>query len=185
MDFSRFNRAVRLASIAHKNQFRKGTKIPYITHPYSVGMLLAQTGCSEEAIIAGILHDTVEDTKLTDGRIRYLFGEKIAVIVAGCSEHDKKLEWKKRKEHTIAHIKSASLEVKQVTCADKLHNITSMLEDYSKCGEALWIRFNAGRSDQEWYYRSLAAALSEGDFKSHKLSVHFNEAVSKLFPKSN
>jgi hypothetical protein len=188
------DKALTYAARVHSGQTRKGTVIPYITHPYAVGMILARNGCADHVVIAGILHDTVEDGIFEDGTVEghkvtindidEYFGPEVAAIITGCSE-DKSLGWKERKQHTIDYLASASHGVKLVTCADKLHNITSMLDDYSKCGEALWNRFNAGRSDQEWYYRSLADALSEGDFKLHKLSVYFNEAVGKLFPNSN
>ncbi|MDD2856601.1 MAG: HD domain-containing protein [Desulfuromonadaceae bacterium] len=127
MNIQRLNLAIQIAANAHKDQLRKGTKTPYISHPYAVGMLLAQSGCSEDAVIAGILHDTVEDTALTLDDIRMQFGDKVAEIVAGCSEHDKELEWKERKQHTIDYLALASQEIKLVTCADKLHNVTCML----------------------------------------------------------
>ena len=53
--------AIEVAIKAHQNQVRKGTDIPYITHPLAVGIILAKAGCSDEVIIAGILHDTLED----------------------------------------------------------------------------------------------------------------------------
>ncbi|SPD74798.1 Metal dependent phosphohydrolase (fragment) [uncultured Desulfobacterium sp.] len=52
--------AIEVAVKAHQNQVRKETDIPYITHPLAVGIILARAGCSNEVIIAGILHDTVE-----------------------------------------------------------------------------------------------------------------------------
>ena len=61
---------------------RKGTDIPYITHPVAVGMILANAGCPDELIIAGILHDTVEDTEVTLEQIETEFGKAVADIVA-------------------------------------------------------------------------------------------------------
>ena len=57
--------AIKVALKAHRDQFRKGTDIPYITHPLTVGIMLAKAGCSDEVIAAGILHDTVEDTSIS------------------------------------------------------------------------------------------------------------------------
>jgi len=59
------DKAIIVAAQAHHGQYRKGTQIPYITHPFAVGMLLAQAGCKEHVIAGGILHDTVEDTERT------------------------------------------------------------------------------------------------------------------------
>lgn len=140
------DKAFQTAAINHANQTRQGSEMPYITHVYCVGILLAQHGCSPEANTAGILHDTVEDTKLTSEDIRNEFGHQVAAIVEGCSEPDKRLSWKERKEHTLEFLKHASDEIRHVAFADKLHNVRSMLEDYSSLGETLWTRFNRGKN---------------------------------------
>ena len=75
--------AIEVAAEAHQGQYRKGTRTPYITHPYAVGLILMEAGCSEAVIVAGILHDTVEDTELTLGFIQEHFGEYVAGIVGG------------------------------------------------------------------------------------------------------
>ncbi|MEX1029985.1 MAG: HD domain-containing protein [Paenibacillaceae bacterium] len=153
-------KAIKVAAIAHKNQKRKGTEIPYITHPYAVGMILAQAGCNEEVIVAGILHDTIEDTEIDIHYIAREFGSNVALIVEGCSEPNKELTWEERKKHTILYLKTAHDEVKMVASADKLHNLRCMNEDYRQLGEDLWSRFQCGRIDQEWYYRNLLKSLS-------------------------
>jgi (p)ppGpp synthase/HD superfamily hydrolase len=56
--------AIGVALKAHQNQFRKGTDIPYITHPLAVGIILAKAGCSDDVIAAGILHDTVRAPRM-------------------------------------------------------------------------------------------------------------------------
>ena len=181
MDMGRLTRAIEVATDAHRKQLRKGTDVPYITHPYAVGMFLAQLGCPEDVVIAGVLHDTVEDTSLTLGDIRKVFGVHVAEIVEGCSEPDKAAEWKERKRHTIHFLESTSQEIKLVSCADKLHNITSMIKDYGVLGENLWSRFNEGPCEQEWYYRSLAEVFAKDAHFPHPLSELFSVAVQTLF----
>ncbi len=151
--------AIEFAAKAHRNQVRKGADIPYIVHPYAVGLLLLGAGCSEEVVVAGILHDTVEDTPITLEEIRKNFGEKVASIVEGCSEPDKSLPWEARKRHTIEFLRTAPLEVRMVACADKLHNLRTIAAEYQKIGDAVWKRFNRGRKEQEWYYRALVESL--------------------------
>src|SRR5438270_10454843 len=112
---STIDRAIELAATAHRHQVRKGTDIPYITHPYVVGIMLAQIGCDEEVVAAGILHDTVEDTPLTLDDIRAQFGDRVASIVEGCSEPDKSASWEHRKQHTLEYLKSAPWEVRIVS----------------------------------------------------------------------
>lgn len=151
--------AIEVAVRAHQNQVRKGTDIPYITHPLAVGMLLAKAGCPDEVIAAGILHDTIEDTSMTLDPIRERFGEQVATIVKGASEPDKSLPWEDRKRHTIEFLKTASLEVRLVACADKLHNIRTIAAEYETIGDHIWERFKRGRADQEGYYRGLVESL--------------------------
>ena len=122
-DMSLLDTAIEIAARAHRDQLRKGTDVPYITHPYGVGLMLARAGYDEEVIAAGILHDTVEDTDVTLEQVREIFGARVAHIVRGGSEPDKDLPWEARKRHTMEQLATASIEVRAVTCADKLHNI--------------------------------------------------------------
>ncbi|RKU14687.1 hypothetical protein C6503_14770 [Candidatus Poribacteria bacterium] len=154
--------AIEVAAEAHQGQYRKGTDTPYITHPYAVGLILMEAGCTEAVIIAGILHDTVEDTDLTLEFIRERFGDAIANIVDGCSEN-KALRWRARKTERIEALRSASPEVCTVTCADKLHNLRTIISEYDLIGDAVWDRFHGGVEDQAWYYRSVLGAIADRD----------------------
>ena len=73
--------AIEFASLAHKDQVRKGEPIPYVSHPFAVGLILLNTGYSEDVVIAGILHDVVEDTKFSSKDIEEKFGLKISELV--------------------------------------------------------------------------------------------------------
>lgn len=167
---NRIEEAIEIAAEAHQGQYRKGTRTPYITHPYAVGLILMEAGCSETVIIAGILHDTVEDTDLTLAFIQERFGEDIADIVDGCSEN-KALRWKARKTERIEALRNASPEVCTVTCADKLHNLRTIISAYDVIGDAVWERFHGGVEDQAWYYRSVLDAISERDASLQKGGV--------------
>lgn len=153
------DQAIEFAAKAHRNQYRKETDIPYISHPVGVGMILQKAGCNEEEIIAGILHDTLEDTETTENDILNNFGQEVLNIVKGCSEPDKEASWENRKKHTIEYLKSAPLSIRQVACADKLHNLRSIKRDLSNIGEPAWDRFKRGREMQEWYYTEIVESL--------------------------
>ncbi|MCY4401792.1 MAG: HD domain-containing protein [Candidatus Poribacteria bacterium] len=170
--------AIEVAAQAHNGQFRKGTSTPYITHPYAVGLLLMEVGCSETLIIAGILHDTVEDTELTLDTIRKDFGDTVADIVDGCSEN-KSLRWRERKTERIEALKTASTEICIVTCADKLHNLRTVISEYDNIGEAVWDRFHGGLEAQEWYYRSVLDSLRTQ--KESKIKDSNSGVVQKQF----
>jgi HD domain len=153
------NQAIQFAAQAHRNQLRKGTDLPYIVHPFAVGMILSQFRFSEPVIAAGLLHDTLEDTGVTELALAAEFGAEIATIVAGCSEPDKSLPWRERKQHTVDAMRSAPWPVKAVAAADKLDNLRAMAADFARIGDALWQRFKQGREEQEWYYRAVFQAL--------------------------
>ncbi|WP_318509173.1 HD domain-containing protein [Bacillus sp. T3] len=151
--------AIIFAATAHRNQNRKSTEIPYITHPFAVGMLLQKARCNDEVIAAGILHDTLEDTSTTYAQLEEQFGTRIANLVRAASEQDKSLSWEERKQHTIDGLKNAYLEEIQVITADKYHNLKSIQTDLNQFGEETWGRFKRGRRDQHWYYASIVKAL--------------------------
>ena len=163
--------AIEVAAEAHHGQYRKGTSTPYITHPYAVGLILMEAGCTEVVIIAGILHDTVEDTDLTLDFIRERFGDAVANIVEGCSEN-KGLRWRARKTERIEALRTASPEVCTVTCADKLHNLRTIISEYDDIGDSVWDRFHGGVEDQAWYYRSVLSAIADRDTTLQRNDVH-------------
>ncbi|MEW5803507.1 MAG: HD domain-containing protein [bacterium] len=179
------NLAIEVAALAHHGQVRKGTDIPYITHPFAVGMLLQKAGCSEEVVVAGLLHDTMEDTSLTVEEIRSQFGNKVAGIVLGCSEPDRRLTWEERKQHTLNFLRTAPMEIRWVSCADKLHNLRSLAHDLNRVGDQVWSRFHRGQKKQEWYYRSLVESLWHGlkDLPPGSLFHQFKNEVENLFGK--
>lgn len=158
MDWQKVQKAIIYATEKHEGQKRKGTDIPYIVHPMEVMQILSSMGCPADVVIAGILHDTLEDTTATPKEIEELFGADVLNIVQHESE-DKSMTWKERKQHTIDSLAEAPKEVRIVCFADKLSNIRSMFRDKESIGEELWKRFNAGRKDIEWYYRQVAEAL--------------------------
>lgn len=158
-------RALKMAIDAHEGQTRKGSGVPYITHPFAVCIILARVGADDYLVAAGLLHDTVEDTAIELEDIEAEFGSRVAQLVAGASEPDKSLSWEERKQHTIAYLSTASMDVRLLTCADKLHNVQSMRRDFEVLGDELWNRFTRGKADQEWYYRSIVKSLrTEGTF---------------------
>ena len=161
----RFADAVIFALAAHGDQTRKGTDIPYITHLLAVASLVLEAGGDEDMAIAGLLHDTIEDTATTAADIEAAFGPRVAAIVEGCTDTDEtpKPPWRGRKERYLAHLRSPDtpLEVLVVSRADKLHNARTMLLDYRALGDAFWSRFNAGVDEQRWYLSSVVDVLTE------------------------
>jgi (p)ppGpp synthase/HD superfamily hydrolase len=173
-------KAIIFAAKAHRDQTRKSTDIPYITHPFAVGMLLQKAKCTDEVITAGILHDTLEDTSTTYEELIEQFGAHVANLVRAASEHDKSLPWEARKQHTIDSLKAASLEEIQVITADKLHNLTSIHADLEENGEKIWERFNRGKREQHWYYSSIVKELAPRKKEFELISMLENK-VKEVF----
>ena len=151
--------AIRFAAVKHAGQVRKGTDIPYISHPLAVGMMLQKAGEQEEVVAAGILHDTIEDTEATKEEVSGVFGEQVLLLILAASEPDKSLPWEERKRHTVLQLASRSREELAIIVADKLHNLRSIRIDLELYGEVVWSRFNRGKEQQAWYYRGMIQAL--------------------------
>jgi Guanosine polyphosphate pyrophosphohydrolases/synthetases len=176
-------KAIEFSTKAHTGLYRKGTKIPYITHPLNVAQILIEYECPESVVTAGILHDTLEDTQATVDDIRDAFGYEVADLVNAVSEPNKYYTWENRKAHTIKHLKTASPEVLMISLADKMDNIKKIREDYEKIGNKVWERFNRPKEKQKWYYEALADVFSMrlNDPKTAFLVNHFRSEVNLVF----
>ena len=172
------NEAICYATEKHAGQRRKGSGIPYILHPLEALNILCSMNADMELMIAGVLHDTVEDTTATVEEITERFGAGVAALVCANSE-DKSKSWDERKKHTIEFLATADRQVKLLVMADKLSNLRSMARDYKVCGDKLWDRFNAPVEKQDWYYSGILDALADmqvdpdaGDVYSEMVSLY-------------
>ena len=164
----KIQKAIRFAVKTHEvyqKQKRKGKDIPYITHPLTVGFILARAGASEDVIVAGILHDTMEDSipekKVTREMLAVRFGESVANLVESVTEQRKDLPWVERKKEALDHIKTFSKESNLLKSADVLANTTEIVEDYQRNGEAIFERFNGPKSRLLKNYVDVITALTE------------------------
>ncbi len=188
------DRALAYAVRAHQGHTRKGTAIPYVTHPICVAATLINAGCDAVVAVAGYLHDTVEDTATTYGDLRGAFGAEVADLVAVASEPDKAGPWEERKRHTLEALPRLARRQLWVPLADKIDNAESIERDLDAAGEGaaeiVWGRFNRPIDQQEWYYRSLLAAfqdaaraqpVAESDPGFSQLVRRLASAVERLF----
>ncbi|WP_235988838.1 HD domain-containing protein [Aquibacillus kalidii] len=173
-------KAITYATEKHDGQRRKVDKIPYISHPYRVSMLLATEGYDKEIVTAGLLHDIVEDTDGTLDEIKSLFGEIVAELVQYASEPDKSLPWEKRKQHTITTIKHAPLAAKIVVCADKVDNLTSIIENEKQLGSKVWNSFKRDKASQQWYYTGIYESLIHGLQEQPPLINQFKKLLDQF-----
>jgi (p)ppGpp synthase/HD superfamily hydrolase len=185
----RITAAFELAFTLHDGSFRKGTSIPYIVHPMDVASNLIKSGASEDLVIAGLLHDIVEDEDYYLEVIEQQFGAEVRRLVDGASEpedfrkeHNKKDTWRQRKAHTVDRIRDADRDLKLLSCCDKLSNIRDIIRDYRREGDTFWSKFNATKDEQRWYYTSMLGSFAHGDSIEDTIAyLEFSWAVKELF----
>jgi len=136
-DITMLEKAYRVAEEAHKDQFRKSGE-PYIIHPLNVAMILADLELDKETIIAGILHDVVEDTVMTEEDLRKEFGEDVALLVDGVTkleriplssdakQSDEKLEMQAENLRKMLLAMAKDIRVVMIKLADRLHNMRTL-----------------------------------------------------------
>lgn len=184
--------AFRFAYIAHLGKYRKGSQIPYIVHPMDVASILMKNGASDKLIVAGFLHDVIEDTEMDIKIITKKFGEDVSNLILYVSEPRKmrslspdkmKITWTIRKKHTIKRIINSDYETKLLFCADKLANLRDMVNDYKIYGNKLWDKFNASEKQYVWYYNSLVEAFQKGliNISNTSVFIQFHECTQTMF----
>ena len=130
-EVSQIEDAFHLASNAHQGQFRASGR-PYITHPVIVADILIDMGLDVATICAALLHDTVEDTYITDADLRKQFGDEIADLVAGVTKLDK-IQFHNKEEEQAENMRkmffamAKDVRVMLIKLADRLHNMRSLM----------------------------------------------------------
>lgn len=135
----------------YDKQKRRGKDVPYITHPLIVGLILAEAGASEDVIVAGILHDTIEDSipqkKVTKEMLEERFGTQVADLVYAVTEKNLDAGWHERKAAALEDIKAFSHDALLVKSADVISNTTEMLGDHGRDGEVIFDNFFASKQE--------------------------------------
>jgi (p)ppGpp synthase/HD superfamily hydrolase len=179
----RLDAALKLAAHAHRNQLRKGTDIPYIAHPVAVAFILAGYGFGEDLVIAGLLHDVVEDCDVDLAQLDAAFGPGVARLVEAVSETKTadgvERPWEERKAEKLAHLRAGGPDVAALKAADALHNIQSIIADLREVGPPVWERFKRGSTPTLWYYREILAGV-QAQLGDHPLAAELAAAVDEL-----
>jgi len=174
------NHAFAFAAKHHDRQVRKGTRLPYLTHPANVAIILTRYGRAEETVIAGILHDVVEDcvrdgytNEMLEQRIGEKFGRSVLDTVLAVTHRrtdDDGIEMSSddRKADFLSRLSSASENALWVCAAYKVHNANSILSDLRRTIDAnsVWSRFTGGRTGRVKWYRQVLDRLDEVGFKA-------------------
>jgi len=191
--------AFALAEWLHGDQVRKNTdeealKIPYLTHLIDVMSLLIQVGANDDQLIAGLLHDALEDQSITpDGEVTHvviseMFGARVLELVEAATDGSSgvprdETTWRSRKQ---AHLDEMALhqttdpDALLVPLADKLANGQAIINDLHHVGPVVWDRFNADREDVIWYYTSALAVFESAFGADHVLVSRLRRVVSEM-----
>jgi (p)ppGpp synthase/HD superfamily hydrolase len=181
---SRLEQALRLAAAAHAGQVRRASGVPYIAHAVAVAWILDRASFEEDVVIAGLLHDVVEDTPTTLPDLELRFGTGVAELVARCSEvktdaEGRKRPWIDRKRDHLAALEVAPVPARAIVLADKLHNLISIEIDLRE-GRSVWTEFHADRSLVLWYYDAMIEECGRGDPRLEELAVRCRRVLSVI-----
>lgn len=174
----RINHALAFAAKHHDQQVRKGTRLPYVTHPANVAIILTRYDQDDETVVAGILHDVIEDCvrdgftrDMLESRIADKFGHEVldTVLAVTNRKYDDdgiELSSEERKDDYLARLAHAPPRALWVCAADKLHNAGTILADLQRTDypETVWGRFNVGRDGTIRWYRRVHDRLLELGF---------------------
>jgi len=174
------NHAFAFAAKHHDRQVRKGTKLPYLTQPANVAVILTRYGRDDDTVVAGILHDVIEDCvrdgytrDMLEQRIGDKFGKRVldTVLAVTYRRHDDEgieLSSDERKSDYLERLSEASEGARWVCAADKIHNGSSILADLDRTldPDTVWSRFNVGRLGTVRWYRRVYERLREVGFSA-------------------
>lgn len=131
------NFAIRIHELDQK-QKRTGKDVPYLVHPFGVGLILLGAGADEDVVVAGILHDTIEDSteanRVTPDHIRERFGPRVADIVFEVTLETASLSWEDRKQHVLHTVRSYSHDALLVHAAGLINTAAELADDYAREG---------------------------------------------------
>ncbi len=187
------NHAFAFAAKHHDRQVRKGTKLPYLTHPANVAVILARYGRDEQTVVAGILHDVVEDcvrdgytNDMLEQRIGEKFGKGVletvlAVTHRRVDDEGVELSSDDKKSDYLERLETANDAALWVCAADKLHNANSILSDLRRTADpdSVWSRFNVGKAGTMKWYRNVLNRLREIGF-DQPIVTELADAVAEL-----
>ncbi len=171
--YNNVERAIHFCFKAHINQKRKNENIDFAIHPITVGMMLKSIDMPEDIVISGILHDVIEDTAYGYEDIKKEFGETIANNVMNLTENQGIKDYIERKKEFLERLKKCDVNVLNVECADKLHNL---LFDY-EIDPSIISRHS---ENMKWFYREIYNFIYD---KCNKELVNRYKSLIDLFEK--
>lgn len=180
---ARYDHALAFAAHAHRAQVRKGSDTPYIAHVVHVATILLRHDLAEDVVVAGLLHDVVEDCAVAIEQIGELFGPVVAGLVDAVSERKlaggAERPWEERKAEKLADLRAGGPAVAALKAADAIHNARTTSSDLRVHGPAVWERFKRGPAPTLWYYHEILSAVRQ-QIGNHPIADELADAVAEL-----
>lgn len=172
------HKGMKRAAQLHHGQMRKDKKTPFIIHPFAVGFILSSYTNDENTIVAGFLHDVLEDVEgYTYEEMCKEFSKEIASIVKGVTRGNS-TNWEESSKEYLENLASASNESVMVSVADKIHNIASSIDGVQEFGDKFWDNFVAQPKDYIWFYNSVLEIAE--DKLDNKITQELENSIEKL-----
>ena len=189
----RINHALAFAAKHHDRQVRKGTRLPYVTHPANVAIILTRYGQDDDTVIAGILHDVIADC-VRENYTREMFAQRIgdkfgmpvldivlSIMQRNAGDDGVELSSEERREDYLERLAEAGDRARWVYAADKLHNACTLVADLKRTIDpnTVWSRMAGGRAATIRWYRRAFERLKEVGFDA-PIMRELEHAVQEL-----
>ena len=171
--------ALDCAAVWHREQRRKypNVDVPYMSHVAGVAAVLSRHGFAEDVVVAGALHDVMEDCGVTYDTLATTFGANVADLVRHVSEEDKSLSWEERKRAYLEHFAKKPWEAQAITLADKIDNFVSIVVCAKYHGDP-WAMFKRGKAPQLERFHALRDHARK--LPPHPLVAEFEAALARV-----
>ena len=187
MKYEKLTEAIAFAANEHAGQVRKLAETPYILHPMEVAAIIGTITTDEDVMIAGLLHDTIEDCGTDPRLIREKFGPRASALVQ--SETEDKLSdrpasetWMERKQDSLLMLEhTRDRDVKILWLGDKLSNMRSFYREYLKKGNDIFLSLNQKDPKMHAWYYSTIAHLLEPELGDTAAYAEYADLVDKVF----
>jgi (p)ppGpp synthase/HD superfamily hydrolase len=183
----RLQAAINEAARLHRDQFRKDPlKTPYISHLVGVMILLSSATHDEDILIAGLMHDTLEDVPdYTPKTLETTFGSRVKDIVMGVTEESKLTgahfgSWREVKLSYLENLKKALEESVLVSLADKIQNTRSLIEMIHLAEGGKLQHFGSSHEDRVWFNEEVLKIGEERLGEDHILVDEFRMETEEM-----
>jgi (p)ppGpp synthase/HD superfamily hydrolase len=160
----RLRHAINTAAVAHNGQLRKYGDVPYVTHPFGIAVILSNYTDNEDVVIAGLLHDVIEDTDpaiYSANDIERDFGPRVLELVRGVTEDTSIKDYRSRRQAYLDHLATTDQDTMLISAADFTHNMRTLKDDISDMGLEKWRSLVDDSDARVWAYRKRYETLKK------------------------